>query len=678
MSGKSIASTSAVVIEKILSHVKRSVIFVDNPCAEIFHWHSGLKLFLDAGAFGVKEFSSFESADSSQQKGVFIVSTLLEGVTSEIIRDIIQASKFQYVVVITAHSSQLHRFSHTGTILETDDKSDFQKFEDNMLMWMGNVNYTAEVFHYPLFSISLGQSLFLTPANSHLFPLMNSDINQVELQYNSHRSDKHSFDGIKEIGLQHLPMDLQKIYKMLVASLNSLLSEMGVREDVYCVGHTSHILATELENFPLAKSRRKTAQNRASLVLVDRTLDMVSVMSHSSETLMDRLSQTLPRLSNQHNTDLHINMARLCCVDKQLGADVIAPGCLASSSFENSSQSHLQSVLTSKMKDALMDVNRQLVEAASRAGLPISLKGKPTKVTAEQLYGTLDLFKGKYKQITSHLDAIQVAMAAAESLNCASGNHCDELLGVEKGLVQSMADDDLEAVTSQLLKLLHDKDQEDKRNFNLDDILALLVFVYSMLETDSLGNTDLEKQLQAAIVKKIMENQECLPPVIKSIVGEASAESMVADIVEDLWEKLISLSSAREHLQQFRSILDPGSAVSLPGLNPLLKQLVAAIFDPSKPDLPSIECKSSGFRDILKSGFGLFRSVAKARPSDAPLMILFVVGGVTSMELKQIKDVLHTYKTDTQVILGSTRLITPADGLNLCLAHDNVNISDVR
>ena len=40
-----------------------------------------------------------------------------------------------------------------------------------------------------------------------------------------------------------------------------------------------------------------------------------------------------------------------------------------------------------------MDVNRQLVEAASTCNLPLSLKGKPTRVTAEQLQSTLDLFK---------------------------------------------------------------------------------------------------------------------------------------------------------------------------------------------------------------------------------------------------------------------------------------------
>ena len=45
----------------------------------------------------------------------------------------------------------------------------------------------------------------------------------------------------------------------------------------------------------------------------------------------------------------------------------------------------------------------------------------------------------------------------------------------------------------------------------------------------------------------------------------------------------------------------------------------------------------------------LFRTVAKPRPSDHPLLILFVVGGVASSEVKLIKDTVNMYKPETQV-----------------------------
>ena len=45
-----------------------------------------------------------------------------------------------------------------------------------------------------------------------------------------------------------------------------------------------------------------------------------------------------------------------------------------------------------------------------------------------------------------------------------------------------------------------------------------------------------------------------------------------------------------------------------------------------------------------------FRSVtSKPRPSDHPLLIIFVVGGVTATEAKQIKDVVLSHQPNTEV-----------------------------
>ena len=52
----------------------------------------------------------------------------------------------------------------------------------------------------------------------------------------------------------------------------------------------------------------------------------------------------------------------------------------------------------------------------------------------------------------------------------------------------------------------------------------------------------------------------------------------------------------------------------------------------------------------------LFRSVAKPRPCDHPLMMLFIVGGITTSEVKQIRDTVNLYKPDTQVNLSSSLL----------------------
>lgn len=49
----------------------------------------------------------------------------------------------------------------------------------------------------------------------------------------------------------------------------------------------------------------QTAQSKVSLLLVDRTLDLASAVSHSTETLLDKIHQALPKFAN---SDVRIEM----------------------------------------------------------------------------------------------------------------------------------------------------------------------------------------------------------------------------------------------------------------------------------------------------------------------------------------------------------------------------------
>ena len=52
-----------------------------------------------------------------------------------------------------------------------------------------------------------------------------------------------------------------------------------------------------------------------------------------------------------------------------------------------------QLINQSILQEGLMEVNRQLVDTASKENLPLKLTGKPGRVSAEQLENTLTLFK---------------------------------------------------------------------------------------------------------------------------------------------------------------------------------------------------------------------------------------------------------------------------------------------
>ncbi|NXC49144.1 SCFD2 protein, partial [Penelope pileata] len=127
------------------------------------------------------------------------------------------------------------------------------------------------------------------------------------------------------------------------------------------------------------------------------------------------------------------------------------------------------------------------------------------------------------------------------------------------------------------------------------------------------------------------------------------------DAMDNIFKSLRDIARARMHMKQFNSIHNPGSNThqasgsSLSAsYKPLLKQVVEEICNPDRPDPVDIEHVSSGLTDLLKTGFSMFMKVNRPHPGDHPLLIIFVVGGVTVSEVKMVKDLVATRKPGTQ------------------------------
>ena len=52
----------------------------------------------------------------------------------------------------------------------------------------------------------------------------------------------------------------------------------------------------------------QTAQSKASLLLIDRTLDLASALGHHTETLLDKIRFALPEFPS-HQTDVAVEMS---------------------------------------------------------------------------------------------------------------------------------------------------------------------------------------------------------------------------------------------------------------------------------------------------------------------------------------------------------------------------------
>ena len=193
----------------------------------------------------------FEKAESRYKKAVFIINGPVVGstkttvqVTNQSLVLIIltnqntvfvcqsileQSDGLEYVVIITnCHPSLQTWAQYPARDWSHDDNTGFDQLEQQVLMWMGNMNYTAEIFYIPLFLVSLTPRLLITPSYSSMFPLLQPDtVRAAALWRTLHPGHSLTCDPGDWPSLPH---QLQISVRELVASLHSLLSTLGAKE----------------------------------------------------------------------------------------------------------------------------------------------------------------------------------------------------------------------------------------------------------------------------------------------------------------------------------------------------------------------------------------------------------------------------------------------------------------
>jgi hypothetical protein len=662
------------LFDDLCTLVSQCVVFVDEHFSEVLHWCGGASALFNVGVTDVREFSAFESGHDIAGKAAFLLSGVIDESVLDIIQAIVSASNFSHVIVFTSLSPAMHCVYEYGTTAAVEDDSKaFVTYRRQILDWM-EVKQTArcvvDIQYIPLVAASIVPSLFVLPSHSKLFPILPTDF-----QYIPCKEDSHTQNQQVEIEFSRLPKNLQLQIKLLVCSLNSLLEVLNCSEDIYALGTTSNIVASELASLSWSKQRRKTASCRASLLLVDRTLDISSAVWHGQDSLLDKIFALLPRLAG-HSSEVSVNMAPICAGTSNPNYVVVAPGCLGHPD-DPSAMNLLNTLAVLKHKEALLEVNRLLVDAVAKEALAAEITSNTSsargKVTLKQLESQVQLFRCKVKSIRKCSGLLQLALAVIQTLNHSSNSKFDTLHGVEKGLIQCQDENS----SLRAIDLLHetvDKQMAlplNERFLSADDLLLLLAYVYSLT-----GDFDSVSLKEEAILKTTLCElalNECNDSsIISEIITNEKSEKKRLLAAQHILEKLKGLSNARQGLKKYKNIYEPGTLSAPPKFQPLLKQVIVDILDPSKPELVDITNKSSGFGDLLKSGFGLFRAVSKPRPSDHPLMVIFVIGGITAAEVRQVREAVTLSKSNVQIMVGSTRLVNPADVLRMILTQDNL------
>ncbi|KAK1796629.1 hypothetical protein P4O66_008931 [Electrophorus voltai] len=749
--------------EEVLRRGRHAVVFMDDPCAESLHWSGGVSRLLEAGARNVKQLSSFEAGAEDEPRALFVVSTLLKGRTADVIKDVVSLSRFRCCVVVTAMPHSLHLLAG-GVTAELEGSPVFQQFEERLREWMGDASCTAEVVHVPVVFAQLSPQLLLVPSFADLFPLLETDLRSID----GNRPEKRRHGRPMDVDVHALPLALQVKVKALASALNALFELSGTREESFAVGPMSRMIAGELAS--QAKAGRKAAVHKASVVFIDRTLDLTGAVGHHGDNLVEKILSVLPQLPG-HVTDVQVDMVGLTQLQHTPTVQgTLAPGCLAQN---QSATARLlwETMLVAKQKEAVMEVRRHLVEAASKENLPFKIN--LGRVTSEQLSSYAQLFRGSWGALQSHCGVLQLGLATAQTLRPAGLARWDACLAFEKLLLQgisgsaacscvvtmharfgrswirtlgpgpdaidprsrarlgllsapmesnresrgsgvqqvpspdlvfcvpvgkggsalgllcspsftavivwfvdsdstgcdnvpliregrALGDSGLADVLKQLLTIVKSSGSGSGAGggddeLNVDDLLVLLVYVYSLGQETHVGRSHAEEQVEEELIGALtrsLTNQTTLSQLLQDITGVSTPEELTVErahtALERVFETLRTLGRSRSQLRQFRSVYNAGDTTHQATYRPFLKQVLEEIFRPGRPECPDIEHTSGGLTDLLKTGISMFMKVSRPHPSDHPLLFLFLVGGVTPSELRLIREVVSAHKAGTQ------------------------------
>ncbi|XP_069712152.1 sec1 family domain-containing protein 2 isoform X2 [Phaenicophaeus curvirostris] len=473
--------------EPVLARALRAVVFLDSAAAEALHWGcGGAGELLAAGALAVRALPAAAGA-AGAARAVFVVSGALRGGTAAAVRAVLGQGAVRHCVLVT------------GGEAEGGGQAEL---EGTLRRWMGEGGRAEVVPRGPPLLAPVSAELCLLPALQVLLPPLPGS----------------GGTGPAEAGLGALPSELREVVRALVGDLDALFAALGLREESFAVGTLSRVIAAELASYTPARNRRRMASNKASVVFVDRTLDLAGAVGHHGDNLAEKILSVLPKLPG-HKTDVMVNMVELTALqatDETCG--IIAPGCLAQPN-DPAAKALWESFMNLKQKEAVMEARRHLVEAASRENLPIKMS--MGRVTPEQLSSYIQLFRNNLKALENHCGLLQLVLATVQTLKHLQTSKWDNFLAFERLLLQTIGESEMPSVLNQLLPMIKSYNNRTKDDYTCEDFLILLVYMYSVVgEIKSGKELDAaEEEVKKALVKAICDEPEPSPILQKITVS---------------------------------------------------------------------------------------------------------------------------------------------------------------
>ncbi|XP_026761722.2 sec1 family domain-containing protein 2-like [Galleria mellonella] len=633
---------------EVYNRIIGAAVYLDDASAECLHWDGGLFNLLTGGAITIKSLSPFEFSNKEHKKAVFITQTTATQLRT--ISEIIHNSEFTHCILISCVSLdtvylELNEGKDLGDVIAAGKgPAEATKLLEALLLdAIGKSQCIVEVVHIPIFTISLTNVVFLTPPYQKVFPMY----------------DDKLIPDTTSLDLYTLTSDQRSQVRRLASGLNAMLDSMNLKEDIFYMGTYSSLVAGVLENSPVCLARRKNCSNPASLIIVDRTLDLCGVTSHSMESVLDTVMAVLPRFPG-HSNEVAVDMSSLCEANSINHPEdlQISPGCLYHANDEACIQT-FDHMINKTQKEIMFDLYNKLSKIdVQKSPSPKTL----LKVTPQSVEKIVAATKGNYDIIENNLGVLQQAVAVVQTLKSPKRVQIELLMGLERQVLQNLAASrDSTSVLHQMSHLIKNRKE---RNLSLDSLLALIVYIYSLTGTEVSFSKQHEDSLTETLSVAIFEDHKHL--FTSEEGGRMVTPEECDDISKKIMGRLKDIAQMRKILQKYNSVLKPCETGVGHEYRGVLQQLVDDLVDTERPELTDLRHRNEGIKDLLRSGLNILTS-KKARSAKHPLdnqtVILFVIGGITAEECKRLHRSIITSGVDNTVLIGSTKLVTPVEAM---------------
>jgi len=497
------------------------------------------------------------------------------------------------------------------------------------------------------------------------------DDDDKEEEYKEKEEDKdeeNNKESIWDVEVADLRPHRVRQLKRVAYELSSFLNQNRLYlkdSNAFAVGHSSELVGNKLMSI-LSEERDEDdddgTHNYCSLLLIDRTLDLVAPVQHLSHVVDDALRRKKKPESLCHyaSTSAQI-LLRQMFTQGSLNRNAERDG----SSMLSSATSKIRRVL-GKKKESNEDEEKE-----------------------DLLLDSVDNLKSKryVKQWTQRLEAISIL----QSLSSRDKN--DDTISSELGMLENMQRElgcNTEDPLLQIADLL-------KRNvIPIRDILLHAVHTFSLFTSKQLRSSSM-REIVSALSHAIFRNQkdtdmlESLGFVdaqlivrLQRLKEEEKEESkkiqeLVRETSERVVQRLVEIGDTRTQLSERLSSLQHSNMAC--GYRPLMSQIFnALLLDPSRPNLEDAKQVGSVMQHVTSEisnlvgaawstlGWGSSTSSSTPRATDHPVLIVFVLGGITAYEIEILETSVRKYYANSRsrgesptygpirVIVGSTSL----------------------